>query len=267
MAYLYILAVFAAFMVTVLITKGCRWWRRRHYDVPARDVSKGHKWCMTDLFSHPTYCNISERHIIAGAYCDSCGICVEDENMKVADKKLPCKALSEPSEMPKHHWVKGNLPLYSKCDVCDDECGSLPSLSDLRCCWCHRTVHTQCVETLGRVCDLGAYKNFIVPPNSVHLKQVGFKGRRHLIVESVKEPNIPSWKPLVVIANRKSGNGDGETILQAFRGLLNPAQVVKLKSYMFFNVFILLINKSYMFFNVFILLINKFVNKQIIYVF
>ncbi len=225
MAYLYILAVFSAFLVTVLITKGCRWWRRRHYDVPARDVSKGHKWCMTDLFSHPTYCNISERHIIAGAYCDSCGICVEDENMKVADRKLKCKVLSDSSEMPRHHWIKGNLPLYSECDVCGDECGNLPSLSDLRCCWCHRTVHTQCVETMGKVCDLGVYKDFIVPPNAVRLKQVGFKGRRHWVVESVKEPNVPNWKPLIVIANRKSGNGDGEMILQAFRGLLNPAQV------------------------------------------
>ena len=61
------------------------------------------------------------------------------------------------------------------------------------------------------------------------LKQVGIKGRRHLVVESVKQPfGIPHWKPLIVVANHKSGKGDGAKILQAFRALLNPAQVCSL---------------------------------------
>jgi diacylglycerol kinase (ATP) len=72
---------------------------------------------------------------------------------------------------------------------------------------------------------MGKYRQFIVPPNCVRLKLVGIKGRRHFIVESVKEPSIPHWKPLIVMTNRKSGNGDGEMILQAFRRILNPAQV------------------------------------------
>ncbi len=225
MAFLYIMAVAAAFCVTVMVTKSCRWMRRRRYDVPARDVSKGHRWCMTDLFSQPTYCNIGQGHIIAGAFCDSCGICVEDQHLKKADKKLKCKVLSDNSEYNKHHWVKGNLPLCSICEVCNEECGNLPQLCDYKCCWCWHTVHELCRENVGNVCDLGQYKQFTVPPNSVRLKQVGFKGRRHLVVESVKEPPIPNWKPLIVIANRKSGNGEGEMILQAFRGLMNPAQV------------------------------------------
>jgi len=78
---------------------------------------------------------------------------------------------------------------------------------------------------MTKLCDLGPYKEFIVPPNCVRLKQVGIKGRRHLVVESVREPDTTNWKPLIVIANRKSGNGDGELILQTFRTLLNPAQV------------------------------------------
>ena len=228
MAFIYLLAVGAAFFVTVMITKSCRWFRRRHYDVPARDIRKGHRWCMTDLFSQPTYCNISGNHIIAGSFCDSCGICVEDRYMKSADKKLQCKALAVTSEMHKHHWIKGNLPLCSVCEVCDIECGNLPQLCDLKCCWCWQTVHERCRDQLSEVCDIGTYKQFTVPPNCVRLKQVGFKGRRHLVVQSVKEPSLAQWKPLIVIANRKSGNGDGEMILQAFRGLLNPAQVIDL---------------------------------------
>jgi diacylglycerol kinase (ATP) len=88
---------------------------------------------------------------------------------------------------------------------------------------------------VSEVCDLGYYKDCIVPPNCVRLKLVGIKGRRHLVVDSVRAPNIPGWKPLIVIANRKSGNGDGEHILQAFRALLNPAQVL-LFSFSLFNV-------------------------------
>ena len=225
MTFLYILAVGAAFFVTWLITRSCKWIRRRHYDVPARDVSKGHRWCTTDLFSQPTYCNISGGHIIAGAFCDLCGICVEERHMKAADKQLRCKALADMSSLHRHHWVRGNLPLLSVCSVCEGPCGDLPQLADYKCCWCWRTVHEQCRDQALESCDLGQYKQFIVPPSCVKLKQVGFKGRRHLVVESVKEPAVPNWKPLIVIANRKSGNGDGEMILQAFRGLLNPAQV------------------------------------------
>ena len=226
MAFLYVLAVGAAFGVTLVITKSCRWFRRRHYDVPVRDVSKGHRWSMTDLFSQPTYCNVSEEHIIAGAFCDSCGICVDDCNMKTADKKIPCKVLSDNAEMHEHHWVKGNLAMCSTCTNCEDVCGLEPRLCDYKCCWCWRTVHERCMDEVSKVCDLGPYKDFIVPPNSVRLKLVGFKGRRHLVVQSVKEPAVSNWNPLIVIANRKSGNGDGEMILQAFRGLLNPAQVI-----------------------------------------
>lgn len=225
MAFIYILAVGAAFGITIMITKSCRWFRKRHYDVPVRDIRKGHRWCMTDLFPHPTYCNISEEHILDGAFCDSCGICVEGRNMKTANKKLPCKALSNNSEIQEHHWIKGNLPLCSECEVCGEACGSEPRLSDFKCCWCWQTVHEGCVSATNKVCSLGTYKEFIVPPNCVRLKQVGFKGRRHLVVESVKEPAIVNWRPLIVIANRKSGNSDGEAILQAFRRLLNPAQV------------------------------------------
>ena len=36
---------------------------------------------------------------------------------------------------------------------------------------------------------------------------------------------VRQWQPLIVIANRKSGNNDGAAILASFRSHLNPAQV------------------------------------------
>ena len=225
MALFYVVALGAAFGFTVLVTRLCRKLRQRHYEVPARDISKGHRWCMTDLFSKPTYCNVSGSHIIHGASCDSCGICVEDRCVREANRTLKCKDLANKAEKCRHHWVRGNLPLCCTCCVCEEECGQLPHLCDIKCCWCGRTVHSSCVESLGSTCDLGTYADYIVPPNCVRLKLVGIKGRRHLVVDSVKQPSRLSWSPLIVIANRKSGNGDGDNILQAFRKLLNPAQV------------------------------------------
>ena len=99
-------------------------------------------------------------------------------------------------------------------------------LCDLRCLWCGRTIHEKCHHTMDNICDLGPHRASIIPANCVRLKLVGMKGRRHYVVDSVRHPGIPDWKPLIVIANRRSGNGgDAEHVLQAFRRILNPAQV------------------------------------------
>lgn len=224
-SFLYVgVYVGSVFVFTFILTKWCKRRRQQHYEVRVRDVSKGHRWCMTEMFDKPTYCNISGEPVIHGAFCDSCGICVQDSNIKQANKTLLCKQLSTKGPL-RHHWIEGNLPLYSRCYVCQERCGILPQLSDFRCCWCMRTVHTNCKAQIDNNCDLGRFSNFIVPPNRVQLKLVGWKGRRHWIVGSVSHPETEDWKPLVVFGNRKSGNNDGEHLLQMFRGLLNPAQV------------------------------------------
>ena len=49
-----------------------------------------------------------------------------------------------------------------------------------------------------------------------------------LVVKSITPPSIDHWRPLVVMANPKSGGNDGEFILSTFRKLLNPIQVIDL---------------------------------------
>ncbi|KAG1650866.1 Diacylglycerol kinase epsilon [Nymphon striatum] len=137
--------------------------------------------------------------------------------------------------------VNWNLLANSICDVCEKNCGIYDQptqLVDYKCCWCQRTVHTSCLKKIADVCDLGKFRNFIVPPTWVKLKLVGWKGKRHYVVGDILKPNSNSrnqldsisknWSPLIVVGNRKSGNNEGEGILQAFRGILNPTQVIDL---------------------------------------
>jgi diacylglycerol kinase (ATP) len=42
------------------------------------------------------------------------------------------------------HVFVGNLPLGACCYVCEEDCGSEYGLVDWMCCWCQRTVHSQC---------------------------------------------------------------------------------------------------------------------------
>ncbi|CAN7975751.1 unnamed protein product, partial [Ixodes persulcatus] len=198
------------------------------YEIPARDISKGHRWSVTDILSRTGYCSICENLIVDGLFCDSCGICVDHGCRSAADKSVLCKILSCTGSAIKHHWVKGNTSPNSLCTVCEKLCGLEAALVDFRCCWCQRTVHTKCADQLGDVCDLGSHRAFVVPPFCVRLRMVGWKGRRHLVVKEVARPPFDPWNPLIVVANRKSGNNDGEVVLSVFRGILNPAQVIDL---------------------------------------
>ncbi|XP_046406232.1 diacylglycerol kinase epsilon, partial [Ischnura elegans] len=198
--------------------------------VPIRDLSKKHSWCFSSLFSKPSYCSICESLITTGegAYCDCCGVYADTTCIKNANKLLKCKSVScSDKTLMKHHWIKGNLPLASVCVVCDEECGVEPGLVDYQCCWCQRTVHASCRKKFTEVCDYGNFRSFIVPPTSVSTRR-GRRISRRLTLQELKPPAWPDWSPLIVLANRKSGNNDGERIMSLFRRFLNPAQVVDL---------------------------------------
>ena len=53
---------------------------------------------------------------------------------------------------------------------------------------------------------------------------VWIKGVRKQVVRDITPPPYP-WKPMLVLANRKSGDNQGENVLQLLRYLLNPIQV------------------------------------------
>ncbi|XP_052790734.1 diacylglycerol kinase epsilon-like [Mya arenaria] len=221
------LLVGAIFVVIFIMMQMYKRYRRMHYDVLVWDVTKGHRWSMMDVFTEPTFCNVGNFSIKHGAKCSSCGICVDDSNMREANKRMPCKPLSIKGEGTQHQWIKGNLQGCSLCCICGTECGRLPQICDRKCVWCKRVVHDDC-NSNGKFCDFGIYRPVIMPPHCVELKRVGIKGRRHLIVSKARSPNFENWKPLIVLGNRKSGNMEGEVVLSEFRDLLNPAQVVDL---------------------------------------
>lgn len=77
-------------------------------------------------------------------------------------------------------------------------------------------------------CDFGPYRPLIVPPWCVQTARMKSSIHRHLLLRGVKDPGWPDWSPLIVVANRRSGNNDGDAILSEFRRILNPAQVIDL---------------------------------------
>ncbi|XP_063229561.1 diacylglycerol kinase epsilon [Bacillus rossius redtenbacheri] len=202
----------------------------REVHIPIRDATKQHNWLSARLLEKALYCSICESLMMAGdgVFCDCCGVCADSGCIRTADRKLRCKMIAGVDKGRwKHHWVKGNLSLGAVCEVCEDECGSEPGLVDYQCCWCQRTVHSACHQSLGEVCDFGPFRNFIIPPSCVTLKKLS-RMRSKLQLRSVTSPNWENWNPIIVLANRKSGSGDGERVLSRFRGQLNPAQVVDL---------------------------------------
>ena len=99
--------------------------------------------------------NLKSNHMIflKGQFCSNCGVgcCVQASCLKKANATHTCKAVSSgqfgkiiPQKQPengkkfRHHWIPGNLPLHSECEVCEEVCGDGPGIVDVRCCWCQR---------------------------------------------------------------------------------------------------------------------------------
>lgn len=208
-----------------------RFWRKKITYFKIHDFTKGHAWCYIATFDNVTYCSICEMLLTAGGMlCDCCGICINSECKKKADRRLKCKQVSCDSLSMKHHWIKGNLPPGSICHVCDQECGAGNGLSDYRCCWCQWTVHKDCLANLGDLCNLGAFRNFIIPPTCIAVKRSQrVKLQSKCIISSIRVPPWgPSWRPLIVIGNGKSGSSEACHILSSARKVLNAVQAIDL---------------------------------------
>lgn len=197
-----------------------------------RDNSRNHSWTPIKVTAKAWYCSVCEAFLIhgIGVYCDCCGVCAENECVKKANQTLTCKSITSNSDIQLHHWVKGNLPLGALCCICDEDCCMEPGLVDFQCCWCQRCVHTECFEKVDKVCDFGPFRSMIVPPYCVQVARRKGALNKHLLLRGVKDPGWDKWSPLIVVANKKSGNSDGALVLSEFRKFLNPAQVIDLTS-------------------------------------
>jgi len=206
-----------------------------------RDNRNGHRWSLNKfVIDFPLHCNACETFLFTatGQCCIVCGAaaCTSTKCIRNVDRKVTCKTVSRSKSVEeaiikvagerKHRWMEGNLSLDSICDVCEDPAGDGPGLKDFQCIWCQRKVHTDCKPLTQEMCDLGRFKDMIVPPESVVVKT----GRtiRRKVISSLVLPQRDGYSPLIVVGNQKSGNSDCGNILASFRRHLNPSQVFDL---------------------------------------
>ncbi|NXP21169.1 DGKE kinase, partial [Scytalopus superciliaris] len=219
----------------VLITAWCSLQRSRR-QLLMRDISRKsrHDWRYTDLFGQPSYCCVCAQHILRGAFCGCCGLRAGERCLRKAEQRFPCKeiacgAAAAPRGSLPHHWVRGNVPLCSLCAVCGQQCGSQPKLCDYRCAWCQCTVHDECMEDSLRTeeCTFGEFKDLIIPP--YYLSTINqMRKEKRTNYEKVVPYCRKHWMPVIILANTRSGNNMGETLLGEFKMLLNPVQVFDL---------------------------------------
>ncbi|XP_012222170.2 diacylglycerol kinase eta isoform X2 [Linepithema humile] len=191
-----------------------------------------HQW-YAHSHARPTYCNVC-RDTLHGVTSHglSCEVCKCKVHKRCSAKAINnCKWTTLASvgkdiiedqdgniTMP-HQWMEGNLPVSSKCFVCEKTCGSVLRLQDWRCLWCKATVHTACRPAISIRCPLGPAKLSVVPPTALH--SIGTD-------EAWEVVRPIGCSPLLVYVNSKSGDNQGIKFLRRFKQLLNPAQVFDL---------------------------------------
>lgn len=198
-----------------------------------------HNWCAFPNV-RPFYCNVCGEGLSgmkrSGATFRglSCEVCKFKTHKHCASKvTFSCKWMTlasignyiieedDGTVLMPHQWMTGNLPVNSKCSVCDKTCGSIRRLQDCWCLWCHSTVHSSCRDGFSRECSLGQCQLSVLPPTAItSLDSDGFW----------QATKTPGTSPLLVFINSKSGDNQGVKMLRKFKQLLNPAQVFDLMS-------------------------------------
>lgn len=186
-----------------------------------------HHWVQGNLPAH-------SRCFICDDYCDD-----DEDQGATSSPDLICSAQSIDDE--DNHNEGREKKNNKKDNTHFGNASGDHTLHNYRCCWCQRTVHEWCyhrnqqLTTAANVrCDFGRYRRHILPPYSViHRKVWTTKGRRAIQLEAIRQVKSDQlggeeWQPLLVIANRRSGNADAERVLQQFLPILNPIQVIDL---------------------------------------
>lgn len=133
-----------------------------------------HFWTSFQTSAQPHYCSACSQ-LICGFWIFrntgwECTVCGRTAHMRcvAACDKFDCKCPSQPEPL-RHQLVQGNLPSDSVCGVCGIICASPFGLHGLRCLWCGRTVHEECLCHLPEICDLGPFRGLVLPPSLVRL--------------------------------------------------------------------------------------------------
>lgn len=133
-----------------------------------------HLWTSFRTSAQPQYCSACTKLICGfwiyrntGWECTICGRAAHLRCVAACDK-FDCKCPSQPDPL-RHQFVQGNLPSDSVCGVCGIICASPFGLHGLRCLWCGRTVHEDCLRHLPEICDLGPLRSLLLPPSLVRL--------------------------------------------------------------------------------------------------
>ncbi|NXY48825.1 DGKE kinase, partial [Ceuthmochares aereus] len=99
-----------------------------------------------------------------------------------------------------------------------------------RCVWCQCTVHDECMMDSLKTeeCTFGEFRDLIIPPYYLSTINQLRKDKRANYEKVVVPYCRKYWMPVIILANTRSGNNMGETLLGEFKILLNPVQVFDL---------------------------------------
>ncbi|KJE89612.1 diacylglycerol kinase 1 [Capsaspora owczarzaki ATCC 30864] len=220
-----------------------------------RILEGSHQWYLRQS-KKLRYCNVCTKTIginKSSVVCQVCRLVAHDACSPNASETCRITYNKLNASTNDHHWVEGNFG-HADCAVCHEgHCGSVRGLAGLRCAWCKLSVHNDCKEKQSPVCELGQYRQLMLPPTAFCLRELN-----HVVADAagsiaggaaaaaagsvadgspdystIESPLVivppPNTTPIVVFINPASGGNQGVKLLRTFKNLINPRQVFDLQ--------------------------------------